>query len=225
MLPAPVERYWAVAVGDRPAVRTATVRHRGSFFLSPAANASAIEGEQLFIVEPPGFLWSARIDVVPGVRVDARDLRLGDEGSMRVLIDDSFTVADTSGPQLNQGSALRLLAEMPWYPTALFDERRVTWGAIDETHASVTLRLDSLEVSAVFEFGADGLPASVTAQSFDDQGVLTRLGGVYCDYRRVSGLLVPFEVEVRWQPESGPFTSGHWLIDSVEYDQPRNSGA
>jgi hypothetical protein len=40
---------------------------------------------------------------------------------MRVLLDDTIRLADARGPELDQGSALRLLAEMPWYPTALFD--------------------------------------------------------------------------------------------------------
>ena len=30
-------------------------------------------------------------------------------------------------------------------------------------------------------------------------------------------MLVPFEAEVAWQLDSGPFTYAHWLVDSLEY--------
>jgi hypothetical protein len=53
------------------------------------------------------------------------------EGSMFVLLDDTVTLVDARGPELDQGAALRLLAEMSWYPTALFDPRALTWAAIE----------------------------------------------------------------------------------------------
>ncbi len=50
---------------------------------------------------------------------------------------------------------------MAWYPTALLDARSVTWAAIDRDHARATQRVGALAVSAIFEFGPDGLPLSV----------------------------------------------------------------
>ena len=138
---------------------------------------------------------------------------------MRVLLDDAITLADAHGPELDQGSALRMLAEMPWFPTALFDARRVTWSAIDASHARATLRLEELDVSGVFEFGPDGLPLQMTAERYTDKGELRPWGGVYRDYRRVSGMWVPFEADVTWQLESGPCTYAKWRVDSLEYDE------
>jgi hypothetical protein len=106
----------------------------------------------------------------PGLWIDARDMTVAGEGSMRVLLDDTVTLADARGPDLDQGSPLRLLAEMPWYPTALFDARTVTWYAIDGDHACATLRLGKLQVSGIFEFGSDGLPVRMTAKRFKDKG-------------------------------------------------------
>jgi hypothetical protein len=124
------------------------------------------------------------------------------------------------GPELDQGAALRLLAEMVWFPTALFDARRVTWTAIDAEHALATLRLGQLTVSATFEFGLDGLPTGMLAQRFMDKGGLRSWRGDYRDWRTVSGLRVPFEADVTWQLEAGPYTYAHWTVDSIEYDAP-----
>jgi hypothetical protein len=219
-LPPPVARYRQISVGDHAPVRTLRMRHGGSFCTSPTAKAVPIRGTQLFTADPPGFHWIGRIRMAPGVWIDARDMSVAGEGSMRVLFDDTVPLVDARGPEIDQGSALRLLAEMAWYPTSLFDARSVTWSAIDADHARATLRLGGREVSGVFEFGPDGLPLRMTAERFTDKGELRPWGGVYRDWRVVSGMRVPFEAEVTWQLESGPYTYAHWLVDSMEYDLP-----
>jgi hypothetical protein len=219
--PAPVARYRLLAVGDRAPVRALTLHHHGTFRTSPTAKPRSIHGAQLFTADPPGFVWAGRIEVFPGLWIEARDMAVGGRGSMRVLLDDTLVLVDAHGPELDQGSALRLLAEMPWYPTSLFDARSVSWSAIDATHARATLnggdRHD--DVSAVFEFGPDGLPERMTAERFNGEGVLLPWGGEYRDFRAVSGMLVPFEAEVSWQLPAGPCPYAHWLVDSVEYEE------
>jgi len=217
-LPPPVERYRLLAVGDRSPVRTLELRHTGTFCTSPTARPSAIHGTQLFTADPPGFVWTARVGLAPGIWLDARDMLISEIGGMRVLLDATLPVVDARGPEIDQGSALRLLAEMPWYPTALFDARYVTWSPIDETHARATLRLHALQVSGVFEFGGDGLPLGMSAQRFMGKGELLQWGGTYRDWRSVSGMRVPFEAKVTWQLATGPFTYAHWLVESMTYD-------
>lgn len=217
-LPAPVERYRALAVGDRAPVRTMRLTHGGTFRLKANAAPLAIRGAQLFTADPPGFLWTGRIRMAPGVWVDARDMAVAGAGSMRVLLESTVQLADASGPELDQGSALRLLAELVWLPTALFDARYVTWAPVDADHARATLRLGKVEVSALFEFGADGLPTGVTAHRFMDKGGLKPWGGLYRDWRTVSGLRVPFEADVDWRLPTGTFTYAHWLLDALDYD-------
>jgi hypothetical protein len=224
-LPPPVARYRRLAVGDRAPVRTLRIRHGGTFHMSLTAKAAPIQGVQLFTADPPGFVWIGRIRMAPGVWIDARDMLVAGEGSMLVLLDDTVSLADARGVQLDQGSALRLLAEMAWYPTSLFDARTVTWSAIDADHARATLRLGDREVSGVFEFGPDGLPLGMTAERFTDKGELRPWGGVYRDFRSVSGMRVPFEADVTWQLETGPFTYARWLVDSMEYDEEPPSDA
>jgi hypothetical protein len=218
-LPAPVARYRQLAVGDRAPVRTLRLRHSGTFSTSQTSKPAAIRGTQLFTADPPGFLWLGQIRMAPGLWVDARDMSVAGAGSMRVLLDATLTLADARGPQVDQGAALRLLAEMPWFPTSLFDARSVTWSAIDANHARATLRMRDREVSGVFEFGPDGMPLRMTAERFTDKGELRPWGGTYGDWRTVSGMRVPFEAKVAWQLRSGPFTYAHWRVHSMEYDE------
>lgn len=219
-LPAPVARYFRIAVGDRDPVRTLRLTHGGTFCMSSTTKPMPIRGVQLLTDDPPGFVWVGRIRMAPGLWVHARDMSIAGTGSMRVLLDDTFTIADAQGPDLDQGSALRLLAEMVWIPTSLFDPRNVSWSAIDAAHARATLHVGDLEVSGVFEFGTDGLPLQMTATRRTDKGELLPWGGTYRDWRVVSGLHVPFEAEVFWCLPSGPFTYAHWRIESMEHDGP-----
>lgn len=222
-LPAPVARYRQLAVGGRAPVHTLHLHHGGTFRLSPSAKDLPIDGAQVFTADPPGFVWTGRIRMAPGLWVDARDMYIGGAGSMRVLLDDTVRLADAHGPELDQGSALRALAEMVWYPTALFDDRLVTWTGIDATHARATLGYADRQVSGVFEFGSDGLPRGIRAERFKDKAGLQPWGGTYGDWRTVSGLRVPFAADVSWQLASGTYTYAHWLIESMEYDRAPSS--
>ena len=217
-LPPPVARYRALSLGDRAPVRTLRVRHTGTFCMSPTAKPLPIRGTQWFTADPPGFVWSARIRWAPGLWVDARDMAANGAGSMRVFLDATVPIADARGPELDQGAALRLLAEMVWYPSVLFDARYVTWSPIDAAHAAATLRFGARQVSGTFEFGSDGLPLGMKGERFMDKGALQPWSGTYRDWRTVSGLRVPFEASVTWQLESGPFTYAHWLIEGFDYD-------
>jgi hypothetical protein len=178
-LPPPVARYRELAVGNRAPVGSLRLSHGGTFRMSPGATPKPIRGTQVFSADPPGFWWLGTIRMAPGVWVHARDMLLRAEGSMFVLIDDTVRLADARRPELDQGAALRLLAEMAWYPTALFDARSVTWAAIDADHALATLRIGALAVSGTFEFGPDGLPVSMLAQRHMDKAGLQAWRGTY----------------------------------------------
>ncbi|MEP7053603.1 MAG: DUF6544 family protein [Pseudomonadota bacterium] len=217
-LPPPVARYRELALGDRAPVHTLKLRHAGTFCMSPTSKPLPIQGTQLFTSDPPGFVWSARVQMVPGIWVNARDMAANGRGSMRVLLGSTLPIADARGPEVDQGAALRLLAEMVWYPSALFDARYVTWSAMDARHAMGTLRFGEREVSGTFEFGADGLPVGMSAERFMDKQGLRPWRGTYHDWRKVSGMRVPFEALVTWQLDSGAFTYAHWRVEALDYD-------
>jgi hypothetical protein len=227
-LPPPVARYFKLAIdADRSPVRSARLRHGGSMRLKPDAAWMPIRGEQAFSADPPGFIWWGRIRIAPGIWIDARDTFTDSEASMKILAGSILPLGDVRGPELDQGAALRVLGEMAWFPTALFDARYVTWSAIDAGRARATLRFGGREVSAVFHFGADGLPERISAQRYRDLGggksELTPWSGYARDYRRVAGMLIPFEMESVWELESGPFLCLRFAVEEIAYDERATS--
>ena len=223
-LPAPVRRYLEVSGATRRApVRAVRLRHGGTF--RPALDKPwfRIEGEQYFGSEPPGFVWCGRIRVAPGVWIHARDRSFSGEGHMLVQVAATWTLGDVRGPEMDQGALLRLLAEMVWFPTAFLDGRHVAWEPVDDSHARATLRVGGRQVSATFEFGADGLPAGVTAERYRDSGgqaILTPWDGTFGEYRDVDGLRIPFRAEVSWRMGAQREPYARWVFEQVEYDRP-----
>ncbi len=224
-LPALVRDYLAKALGEAPrAARSVRFRHSGRFRTKLDAPWQRIHGEQYDAAAPPGFVWWGRLRIAPGVWVDARDRALNGVGNMFVSLESSFTLFDVSGPQMDQGSLLRLLSELVLLPGALADERYVTWVAVDASHARATLRLHATEVTGTFEFGADGLPASFAAERYFDSGQgqaqLLPWSGTYEDYRRVNGLLVPHHLVAYWHVGGERVPYVDFLLETPEYDPP-----
>lgn len=223
-LPAPVLRYRDLAISQgRSAVRTAHLRHGGEIRIAEDKPWMAVRGYEMLVADPPGFVWWGRMRMAPGIWIDARDKLEDGKARMTIKAGSTITIGDVHGTELDQGAMLRILGEMTWIPTALFDDRYVGWSAIDDVSARATLRLGDREVSAVFRFGADGMPEEVTAERYrdvDGTAVLTPWIGRFRDFREVGGMRVPFELESIWVLETGPFSTIRFVVDSIEFDGP-----
>ncbi len=223
-LPAPVARYGRKALPRPTVIRTVHLRHGGRFRPSLDGSWLPIRGEQFFRVDPPAFVWWGRVRVAPGMWIDARDRSVDGSGNMLVMPESTFTLADSTGPQLDQGALLRLLAEMAWFPTAFFDTRYVRWAPVDDRRAAATLRVADREATATFEFGPDDLPAAVTAERYRDLGggraALTPFLGRCADYRSVDGVLVPHRMIASWVINGHPVEYVDFLVEQLEFDRP-----
>jgi hypothetical protein len=222
-MPAPVRRYLEIALGRREVTpRTVRLRHGGTFRASLDGGWFPIRGAQYFTTDPPGFVWWGRIRMVPGLWVDARDRSVAGAGSMLVLAESTITLADSSGPALDQGALARLLGEMVWFPTAFLDERYIRWAALDDRRARATLAVNGREVTAVFAFGDDGLPAAFSADRYRDVGggksVLTPFSGQTLDYRPVDGILVPHRMIAAWHVDGQEQQYVRFEVERLEFD-------
>ena len=140
---------------------------------------------------------------------------------MRVKPLSAFTIADASGPEIDQGSTLRWLAESVWFPYALAGDA-VEWAAIDAHSARASLRTDGLPVQAIFDVDADGRIVGLHAERYRDVGggrsALTPWSGRYSNYVEYGGFRVPSSVEVAWDLETGPFCYARFVITALEYN-------
>ncbi len=210
-LPAPVSRYLRAVLrdGQRP-VAAAFLEHSGRFRLDDRRDGSSpFQSVEHVRIGPPAFLWDGRIRVAPGLRVHVHDAYVGGEGLLEARLAGLREVASLAGStELARGQLARFAAEAPWYPTVLLPGPAVSWEALDDHRAWLTLRDAGTTVRLTVGFGADGLidtmrvedrPRAVGATT-----VPTPWEGRFWNYADRDGLLVPLDGEVAWQPSSGP---------------------
>jgi hypothetical protein len=222
-LPAPVRHYLANALpGQTSPIRHVRVQHGGTFRPSLTGNWLPIRGEQHFTTDPPGFIWRGRVRIAPGLWIDARDRSVQGAGSMLVELESTIALADSRGPELDQGALLRLLGEMAWFPTTFLDGRYVRWSAEDEQRARATLSVNGRAVSGEFTFGADHMPATFAAERYRDIGggrsALTPFVGRTSDFRRVDGFLVPHRVVGAWIVDGREIEYADFRVERLAYD-------
>jgi hypothetical protein len=219
-LPDPVARYLrnAVPVG-RPRVDEVRLEQTGTLRLgghsSPWKRFSAV---QWCTVDPPGFLWRARVRLAPLLSATVRDLFCACEGTARVSLFGLVPAGGADpGPELNEGELLRYLAEAVWYPTALLPAEGVEWTPVDDTAARATLDCGRATASLVFHFDGDEVArvhAEARPRRVHGDFVPTPWTGHWRDYRRVDGLLVPTAGTVVWHLPDGDLTAWRGRVTS-----------
>ena len=221
-LPEPVLRYFRYAVPERTALaRTATVTHEGDFAIKPG-QWSRFRSTQLFRVRPPAFVWDARIDMFPGIRVRVRDSYVDEYGAMRASVAGLLNVADVQGtPEIASGALARLLAEAVWIPTALLPRPGLEWTSVNDSTAKAELTDGKNSVSVEFHFAQDGRIVGISGERFRDvngKGVLTPWRGSFADYTRLNDVMIPMAGEVAWVLTDGvqPYWRGRVL--TIRYD-------
>ena len=67
--------------------------------------------------------------------IAGRDRYADGHGHMLIKLASLLTVADGAGPEIDQGTLLRYLGEIVWFPSAALRDY-ISWEAIDERSAA-----------------------------------------------------------------------------------------
>lgn len=209
-LPPPVQRYLrAVLPQGQQVIAAMNLSHEGRFNLAAnGENWKPFTSTQRVVTRRPGFLWDAKVMMMPGLPVRVHDAYIAGTGLLEASLAGLYRVADMPPSfELNQGELMRYLAEAPLYPTALLPGQGIQWEAMDDHAARATLVDGAVSVSVVFRFGSDGLIGTVSAMRGRTVGkdiVMTPWEGRWSNYQRRHGMLVPTEGEVAWLTAQGP---------------------
>lgn len=222
-LPAPVQR-WLEAAGvlsslGECSVRKVHLRQEAEMRLSPAGRWMKLRAEQYFRVDEPGFIWHARISVLPLIHIGARDILFREEGNMLIKMLSLFTLADASGEKLSQSSLHRFLAELTWFPQGAASPY-LQWESVDSRTADATISCKGHEVCGRFHFDDEGLPYRFTAWRYMEKNGSYRIYPWQADmsnFQTMGGVRIPTRAEVRWVLPQEEF---YWLnlkITEIDY--------
>lgn len=209
-LPAPVQRYFRAVLKDgQPIITAVTVDLVGTFNMSPTSEQwRPFTSRQRVITRRPGFLWDAKIALLPGVTVRVVDSYITGTGLLRAAVQGLFTMAEQRGHgDIARGELMRWFAEVPWYPTALLPSQGFRWEAVDEHSANAAMADGPLSLALLFRFDDDGLIGSFRAEArgsiVGDTMLMAPWEGIWSDYKVVDGVNVPHTGEVAWMRPDG----------------------
>lgn len=209
-LPCPVQRYFRTVLTDgQPIVQSADIRMDGVFNLSlDRPRWRPFTSRQRVVIDRPGFVWDARVMVLPGVPVFVHDAYVAGMGILRPTIFGLVPLGAIKGTgDIARGELMRWLAEAVWYPTALLPGHGLEWTAVDSTTALATMTDGPVTLSMLFRFGTDGLISGIHVSARGAQvnrtTVMIPWQGRFHDYRRVNGMMIPFQGEVSWITPQG----------------------
>ena len=200
-LPEPVKRYlkYAGIEGKRELLRL-RISQKGEIRTDRDQKWMPFRAQQFISTSKPGFLW--RANTFP---ILVRDMFDGNRGSMRINFLGLRNLAIAETREIDQGSLIRYLAEMVWYPTA-FLRKEINWHPMDESTAMATITVGKTTAEGVFHFNAKGEIEMFTAKRYREihgHFELDKWIAHVEEYRNAEGFMIPFKGTVTWKLQEG----------------------
>ncbi|NDQ56847.1 MAG: hypothetical protein GZ088_07225 [Acidipila sp.] len=155
------------------------------------------------------YLWRAFF--APFGASTAADYLIDGTGGLEVKLLGAVTVARAvGGADINQGEALRYLAELPWNSDAILNNRFLDWTVIDDNTLKVATGRGADRGEVTFKLDGNGLITTASAPSrmyANKGGTMTPRPwhGRFWDYQNANGRLIPCQAEVTWTLDEGEF--------------------
>jgi len=221
-LPEPVQKYlrYAQVIGKRH-IQTVRLKQTGTLRLKPDQGAMDFKATQYYGTNPGGFVWNARVQMLPGIWIAGRDKYMNGSGNMLIKLMAVIPMVDASGYELDQGVIVRYINEHFWFPTA-FLNNYFSWIAIDEQTAEAVVNLGGIRSRIIYYFNEAGQIINFETERYrsleDGRSELTRWSTPIQNYQEINGFMVPTEGRGVWHLMSEDFSYIKLRITEIHYD-------
>jgi hypothetical protein len=218
-LPAPVQRYLRYAgIVGKPIVHTVRLKQEGRFRTGADQPWMDIRADEYYNVDNPGFLWNATFyqNGLPILRV--RDGYREGHGHILGKLGALFTVLEGGGDGIDQGTMLRYLQEMTWFPSAFLNDN-IKFAPIDDGSAQVTFTDHGRSVTGTLFIDAEGRLTNFSGERFqnDEAGYGTWTTPITA-YGEYEGLRLPKSGKGVWLLPEGDLEYIDVAATAIEYD-------
>ena len=220
-LPEPVQRYLRyTGVVGRETINTVRLEQIGALRQTPEGEWKRIEAVEYFSVNPPAFVWMGEMVAGPLSIVSARDSYVGGRGRMLIKMLGIRTIGDVQGGEMDYSSLVRYLNEMMWFPTAYLNDN-VSWEAVDDSSARITISDAGTSASAVLHFDEKGAITNFVGDRYHE------VDGAYVKdvwetpitgYGEFNGLRLPVKGEAVWRMSGRDFSYIELELTAVHYN-------
>jgi hypothetical protein len=223
-LPPVVKKWLQVSKSTNMVPSRVILTQEGVMRTNPKADWMPFSATQYYTIDPPAFLWNSQMKAGSMITIAARDKFENGKGNMLIKPLFIYTLANSSGMEIDQGALLRYMAEIIWFPEAA-TMGYFRWEAIDSTNAALSMTCNGTTAKGIFTFDQDGLVKKFCAERFGDfnghPGTHRYRKELWeakvIEHSLVNGHLIGSKCEVTWKLKEGDFT---WLkleVKSIRY--------
>lgn len=165
---------------------------------------------QISRVNPPGFHWEVKMEMIPGLAIYGRDQSLDGKGEMLIRLGAIFPIVDAKGPKIDEGSLQRLLGELVWMPSLALHPQ-ISWKELDDHSVEGSLKVGETTGKGVFYFNEEGDFTKFEAlRYYENKTESSRFPWILTvkEYSEWEGIRIPSHMEATWKLPQGDWT---WL--------------
>ncbi|HEX8278300.1 MAG TPA: DUF6544 family protein, partial [Segetibacter sp.] len=222
-LPVVIQK-WLLQSGvvGKELIYTVRLKQKGQMRLKPDGKWMPVEAMEYFTVDTPGFIWIANVNAGQLMHLAARDKYDHGKGQMLIKALSVLPVVKTEGKEIDQGTLLRYLAEIVWFPSAALCNY-ISWEEAGPSSAKATMKYGSIEASGIFTFNEAGEVIQFEAQRYYQrkEGATLETWIITTDttsFKEFDGIRIPAKSSVTWRLKTGDFTWFNLEVTDVEYN-------
>lgn len=214
-LPGPVKAYFRYALEKgQPYLSQLRLKHTGRFKTGVNKGWIDIKGEQYFTAHPPGFLWIGKTKAFK-----ATDSYVSNQGNLSVYLFGFLRIVNSKGKTMDQAELLRWLGESVWMPTNLLLNDYISWSAIDDSTAKLTMNYSGISVYYDVHFNDIGQITKLETERYMDDAKKKWIGKVD-NYQKINGMMLPTSIKASWILEDKQHTYADFHVTEFEFNNP-----
>ena len=222
-LPEVAQRYIRyTGIIGKPFIHAVRLKQTGKFRTGNDQPWMDITADEYYTVNPPGLIWNATFRIAGLPLIKGYDLYRHARGNMLGLIAAIFPIFNVKGEKLTQGTMLRYLNEMTWFPSSFLSDY-ITWTERDENSVDVTFHDGGKNVTGTLFIDQDGRLVNFVAQRYmeaNGQYFLNTWETPFDEYGEMAGLRLPVAGRAIWKLPEGDLTYAQLRLTEVEYNRP-----
>lgn len=200
-----------------------TLNQTGEMITNPdSKNWMKVNAKQWFKTNEPSFIWIADVNAGFGIHLFGRDKFIDGEGNMLIKILSLYSIVNAKSKEINQGTMIRYLAEMIWFPSFAISPY-INWEQVSDSRVKVIMNYKGNEVFGFYNFNKDGNITSFEAKRFYENNGKSTLEDwvINIDTKSIKEfqeIKIPTKSTVTWKLKNGDFTWYKLEISDVKYN-------
>jgi len=219
-LPEPVQRYLRfTGVVEHPWIKSARLKQVGKFRQGADRPWMDFSAEEFYTTDPPGYRWDAKFKMFGIPLLRAEDKYENGHGAMYGRLAGIKTIFDARGKEIDQGSMMRYLNEVMWFPTAYLGDN-MCWEEVDEKSSRVKFTDGGREIEASLYFDIEGRLENFIAKRYrevEGKYSLDTWSTPITAYGEHAGLKLPIRGQAIWHLPEDDLSYIDLEVKEIEY--------